>query len=108
MRALVVCIMLAAPVVAQARLLLQPDDFSRINELAATRRWAADVRASIVNVAQDWPQAHLTRYGLKELALPPEGGQWTLWYVCPVHGVNLQYTTPNTHTCPIDKKVWTG
>ncbi|HET8546560.1 MAG TPA: alginate lyase family protein [Bryobacteraceae bacterium] len=108
MRAVILCILLAVPVAAQPRLLLQADDFTRINEVAASRRWAADARASIIRVAQEWPQAHLTRYGLQELALPPEGGQWTLWYVCPVHGVGLQYTAPNTHTCPVDKKTLSG
>lgn len=105
---LVACVVLALPSAAQPHLLLGPEDFARINEIAAGPKWAADARAAIVRVAQEWPQSHLTRFGLKELALPPDGGQWSQWYVCPVHGVSLQYTAPNTHTCPLDKKTWTG
>lgn len=108
MRLIVAALGLAAFGYAQPHLLLRSEDFERVNALASTRKWAADARDAIVGAARDWPQSYLSRYGLKQLALPPEGGQWTLWYVCPVHGVNLQYTAPNTHTCPVDKKLWTG
>ena len=33
---------------------------------------------------------HLAKYGLTQLEIPTEGGQWTLWYVCPIHGVSLR------------------
>lgn len=96
------------PAFAQPHLFVQPADFGRINELAGRERWAADARTSILGVAQAWPQSHLSRFAIKDLELPPEGGQWTLWYVCPVHGVSLQFTAPRTHTCPVDKKTYSG
>ena len=36
--------------------------------------------------------------------------EWVSDHLCwtGVHGVNLQYSVPNTHTCPVDKKTWTG
>ncbi len=52
------------------------EDFARINELAQREAWAADVRAGILRNADNWPQSHLNRFGLRELALPAEGGQW--------------------------------
>lgn len=50
----------------------------------------------------------MQKYGLKEAEVPAEGGQWSLWYVCPVHGVSLRYSPPATHTCPVDNRNWTG
>ncbi|MBI5083905.1 MAG: heparinase II/III family protein [Acidobacteria bacterium] len=75
---------------------------------AEAEPWARAVMDQTVNAAKAWPQSHLTKYGLKELALPPEPGQWTLWDVCPVHGVSLRYTPPDVKTCPIDNKRWSG
>jgi hypothetical protein len=89
-------------------LLLDAADFARINRQAQSEAWAAAVRNAIVDAAGQWPTAHNTRYGLKEWSVPPEGGQWTHWYVCPVHGAALQYKLPDQHVCPIDQRVYTG
>ncbi|HEY3440178.1 MAG TPA: heparinase II/III family protein [Paludibaculum sp.] len=84
------------------------DDLTRAQQRAAELPWAKAAVDQIVNSAKAWPQSHLTKYGLTQLEIPAEGGQWTLWYVCPVHGVSLRYTPPSTHTCPIDNKRWSG
>ena len=89
-------------------LLLDPSDFERVNRLSQAQAWAAGVRSAIVDSAGQWPAAHNARYGLKEWSVPPEGGQWTHWYVCPQHGAALQYTLPDRHICPIDRRAFTG
>lgn len=93
---------------AQPRLLLNGDDLARIEQLAATERWASDVRSEVIRTAAAFPQSYVGKYGLREADLPAEGGQWSLWYVCPTHGVSLRYTAPATHTCPVDNREWTG
>src|SRR5687768_7678032 len=92
-RALAVVLLACAVLNARdaPRLLLSPEDFARIQRLAQSLPWAGAARDAVVQAAQNWPAAHNQRYGLPEWQLPPEGGQWTLWYVCPVHGVSLQF-----------------
>ena len=90
------------------RLLLTAEDFARIARLAETAPWSASVRSAIIQAAGNWPSAQLARYGLDEWKLPPEGGQWTLWYVCPTHGVRLQFGGPGRNVCPIDNRNFTG
>lgn len=105
----VLCLLLAATGWAQSpRLLATPGDLARAQALAATAPWAKAVIDQTIANALAWPKSHLTKYGLSDLALPPEGGQWTLWEVCPVHGVSLKYTAPTTHKCPIDGRTWSG
>jgi hypothetical protein len=70
--------------------------------------WAAAVRDGIVQGAQNWPASHNRKYGLTEWQIPPEGGQGTLWYVCPVHGVSLLRRAPGQNICPVDQKNFTG
>ncbi|MEK7407265.1 MAG: heparinase II/III family protein, partial [Acidobacteriota bacterium] len=77
-------------------------------ERAQAQAWAASARTAIITAAQDWPAAHNQRYGLSEWAPPPEGGQWTLWYICNRHGVYLQYQGPGRNVCPVDGQNWTG
>ncbi|MFN9894087.1 MAG: heparinase II/III family protein [Acidobacteriota bacterium] len=92
---------------AQSRLL--PDaDLARLQENISQYGWAAAVRATLINTADSWPQSHLARFGLRELALPPEGGQWPHWYVCPTTGVPLRFEPPNGHVCPSDNRRLTG
>ncbi|MBI3207883.1 MAG: heparinase II/III family protein [Candidatus Solibacter usitatus] len=88
--------------------LLLPSDLQRMQDWADSAAWAAAARASLINAGEAWPQSHLDRYGLRTLALPDDGGQWTLWYVCPVHGVSLQYQPPSTHRCPVDNRTYSG
>ena len=92
---------------AQSRF-LNDADITRIRDTADRYRWAADARTNLINAAEAWPQSHLSRYGLRELALPPEGGQWWHWYVCPSTGVRLRFEPPNGHVCPSDNRRLTG
>ncbi len=89
-------------------LFVTADQLAAAQDRAARQGWAKAALDGVVNNAKAWPQSHLTKYGLKTLELPPEGGQWTLWDVCPVHGVNLRYTPPTTKICPIDNKQYSG
>ncbi len=90
------------------RLLVTAEDFARIERLAQSAPWAAAVRTSIVQAAESWPAAHNQRYGLEHWELPPEGGQWTLWYICPRHGVYLQFKGPGENLCPVDGESYRG
>ena len=90
------------------RLLLTAEDFARIERLAQSATWAATARTGILQAAENWPAAHNQRYGLAQWQLPPEGGQWTLWYICKTHGVYLQYRAPGQNICPVDGQNWTG
>ena len=83
-------------------------DLEAAKERAGRLGWAKAALDAVVNNAKNWPQSHLKKYGLSELELPPEGGQWTQWDVCPVHGVSLKYTPPETKTCPIDGERYAG
>ncbi|HUU00384.1 MAG TPA: heparinase II/III family protein [Myxococcota bacterium] len=93
---------------ATPRLLLDAGDFTRIQAWAASYPWAEAVVAGILSRADNWPGAHNDKYGLASWELPPEGGQWTLWYVCPEHGVSLGYDGPGRNICPIDGHNFTG
>jgi len=90
------------------RLLLTAEDLARIERLAQAAPWAAAVRTGIVQAAENWPAAHNQRYGLERWELPPEGGQWTLWYICPRHGVRLQFRSPDQSVCPVDGERFSG
>jgi hypothetical protein len=90
------------------RLLADADDLARIEALAKSEPWAAAVRNGILQNAVRWPDAHKTRYGLSEWKLPPDGGQWTHYYVCPTHGAGLQNRAPGQNVCPIDNRNYTG
>lgn len=90
------------------RTLLDASDFTRIDDLAQSEAWAASVRDGIIGRADAWPGDFEQEYELSEWALPPEGGQWTLWYVCPTHGVRLRYEGPTAHVCPVDGEVHSG
>ncbi|MBL8213469.1 MAG: heparinase II/III family protein [Bryobacterales bacterium] len=98
---------LAVTAWGQPRLFLGSSDLARLNQLAEEKAWAAAARDSILRAADNFPNAHLQKYGLSELALPPEGGQWWHWYVCK-SGVRLQYRPPNTNFCPSDNTAYSG
>ncbi|MBI1896576.1 MAG: heparinase II/III family protein [Acidobacteria bacterium] len=108
MRSFLLAAVLAGAVQAQPRLLMNDSDLERIRTLSENETWAAQIESPLLRQAETWPQWHLDRFGLKELELPPEGGQWTHHYVCPVHGVRLRYTPPNTHRCPVDGGTFSG
>ncbi len=82
-------------------LLLDDADFGRINSWAEAYDWAATARNGILNRADSWPDAYLARWQLDAFELPPEGGQWTQYYVCPVHGYPLTFVDATTHQCPM-------
>ncbi|MBN1770442.1 MAG: heparinase II/III family protein [Deltaproteobacteria bacterium] len=90
------------------RTLLDAADLTRIAGWAATYPWAGSARDGIVRSADGWPTSYESEYGLAHWSLPPEGGQWTLWYVCPTHGVRLRYEGSGRHVCPVDGEVFTG
>jgi hypothetical protein len=101
-------LLLAASVCGQPRLLLTPADFDRVRATAEAHAWARAVRDSMVATAANWPKSHIDKYRLAALELPGEGGQWSHHYVCPVHGVRLQFTAPSTHRCPVDNATFKG
>ncbi len=103
-----VALLIPLALAAQPRTLLTNDDFARIKATAQAHPWADAVRTSIIAAADAWPSAFTTKYSLKQWALPPEGGQWSLWYVCPTHGVYLTYKGPGHNECPIDNHNYTG
>jgi hypothetical protein len=105
-RPLLLALTLTLP--AQPSLLFSEQDRDRIVELAKSRPWAASARDAIVQSANSFPQAHLTRFGLQELEIPAEGGQWWHHYVCPAQGVRLEFRPPSTHRCPVDGKTYSG
>ena len=104
---LLVALTVPAAFAQSPRLLATADDFARIESLAGRQRWAEGVRTSIIQAARNWPKPYLDKYGLKEWSIPPEGGQWTHWYVCPTHGNGLRFTAPDRHVCPVDNRRWT-
>ncbi|MBI4908571.1 MAG: heparinase II/III family protein [Acidobacteria bacterium] len=92
---------------AQPRL-LSPDDIARMRDIAGSIKWAADARAALLSSVDNWPKSHVDRFGLRAMAIPEEGGQWPHYYVCPVHGVSLQFQAPATHRCTVDNRTYSG
>jgi MYXO-CTERM domain-containing protein len=90
------------------RTLVDAADLARIASWVGAHAWAASARDRIVASADSWPDAFEEEYALGAWALPPEGGQWTLWYVCPTHGVSLRHEGAGRHVCPVDGEVLTG
>ena len=87
------------------RVLLDADDVARIKQLITAQPWAHDVLTRIVNSADGYPANYLKDYALTSPDLPPAGGQWTLWYICP-DGLRLQYQPTHNppHYCPSTKE----
>lgn len=88
-------------------LLLNREDFTRINERARTEPWVAALRDDLVRRAEDWPAAHVREYGLKEWAPPAEGGGWGGHYICPDDGAHLKFE-PGHNRCPQCAKDYHG
>ncbi len=99
---------LGLPALLAQGVLFTPADLERVNATAAEYSWASAAKANILKAADSFPQGHLDRFGLTELALPPEGGQWWHWYVCPGQGTRLRFEPPDRHVCPVDNKRVTG
>ncbi len=83
------------------RTLINADDIARIKQWAATDAWARAARDEIVRNADTWSQKYLKDFNLTSPDLPPTGGQWTLWYICP-NGLPLRYEPTHSppHFCP--------
>ena len=90
------------------RVLLDADDLARIAGMVERAPWAAENQTAIIRDAGAWEAAHLQKYGLKEWAPAPEGGQWSHWYVCPKHGSALTYRPPDQHVCAVDNERFSG
>lgn len=93
---------------AHPALLMDADDATRINDWASRLAWASSRRDAIIADADGWPADFESLYGVSPWALPPEGGQWGMWYVCPTHGVYLSYEGPGLNVCPVDGENFTG
>jgi hypothetical protein len=93
---------------AAPHLLLGPEDFPRLNQLARAQPWAARQREKIIADAAAFPQSYMKKYGLKSLELPPEGAQWAHLYVCPDTGSTLKFKPPNHNVCPDNGKDYSG
>ena len=81
------------------RLLTTLDDLARAQQRAADYPWAKAALDQILITAKAWPQSHLTKYGLKDLNFPNEGGQWTSGTsACPRR--QLRFTAPPPTPAP--------
>ncbi|MBI5302081.1 MAG: heparinase II/III family protein [Chloroflexi bacterium] len=89
------------------RTLLDAHDFARIKTWVEQSAWARDARDQIMRNADAYPANYLRQYNLKSPDLPPTGGQWSLWYICP-DGLRLKYDPTHTppHFCPSDGKYY--
>lgn len=88
-------------------LLLNRADVGRINAQAATDPRLAEVRNELLRRADEWPAAHVARFGLKEWSAPWERGGWSAHYICPEHGVRLVYSATQ-NLCPVCQKDFHG
>jgi len=91
----------------EPRLLLNLEDIARMKASAAREPWAARARDAVLRSADEWPEAHVRTFGLKEWGLPPEGGGWSHAYVCPEHGTRLRQDA-GRNLCPVDGKDFHG
>jgi len=100
----------AIPLPGRSRphVLIDANDIQRMNQWSVSAAWAAAHRNAILQAADSWPAAYIKNYHLTEAALPPEGGQWSMWYICPQHSVSLRYEGPARNVCPIDGKNYSG
>ncbi len=94
---------LGAPLPQRAtpRTLIDAQDIARMKQWAAAYAWARDARDQIIQNADAYPSKYLKDFNLASPDLPPTGGQWTLWYICP-DGTNLRYEPTHSppHFCP--------
>ena len=106
----------AAPTVLTAQnarpepphILLDVQDFVRLNALAKQQPWAAKQRQAILDEAEAFPGSYERRFGLTSMELPPDGGQWLHYYACPDTGSALVFHPPDEHVCPDTGKVFKG
>ena len=89
-------------------LFLTQRDFHNRAEIARTEPWAKASLQDMVREADAFPESYEKRFGLKSVELPPEGGQWLHWYVCPTTGTPLVFRPPNHNVCPDTGKEYSG
>jgi Heparinase II/III-like protein. len=89
-------------------LFLTLQDFQRRSEIAKTEPWAKASLQELVREADAFPASYEERFGLTSIELPPEGGQWLHWYVCPSTGTPLSFRPPNHNVCPDTGKEYAG
>jgi hypothetical protein len=92
----------------QPHLFLTQSDFERIRKLADEQPWAKQEEKKILDEAAAFPKSYEESFGLKSVELPPEGGQWGHYYVCPESGRALVFHPPDRSVCPDTGKVFTG
>jgi oligo-alginate lyase len=89
-------------------LMMTNKDFEVREELAKREPWAAAILETLIHDADEFPSSYEERFGLTSVELPPEGGQWLHWYVCPETGTPLQFHPPNHNVCPDTGKEYSG
>ncbi|CAG0927506.1 Alginate lyase [Thermoflexales bacterium] len=102
----------AVPLAAGARsrpqLLLNTDDLARIQSWKTSQLWASTAYTHVIQAADGWPRTFTQTYYLTDWALPPEGGQWSMWYLCSGSGTYLRYDPPGIHVCPTTGQTYAG
>ncbi len=92
------------PLPQHPRLLLDAAGIARLKARVETQPWSAQWSAM---------RAGVDRSLRRPVVLPPRGGNWFHWYVCPVHGEHLirgkqigewQWE----HICPVGHEVYRG
>jgi hypothetical protein len=101
---LALCQAHAAGLPAHPRLLLDRAEVARLKARVAQPEWSAAWKAF---------RAGADTASNATLELPPRGGNWWHWYVCPRHGARLitgRRLGPWEweHTCPVDGEVFHG
>lgn len=89
-------------------LFLTLQDFHNRAQIAKTEPWARASLQKLIREADDFPESYEKNFGLKSVELPPEGGQWLHWYVCPGTGTPLTFRPPNHNICPDTGKEYSG
>ena len=89
-------------------LMMTQNDFHERGEIAQREPWARADLMSLIQDADQFEASYEKRFGLTSVELPPEGGQWLHWYVCPETGTELQFRPPNHNVCPDTGKEYSG
>ena len=89
-------------------LFMAEEDFKARKGLTEREPWAKQSFAALLKEADDFPRSYTARFGLKDAAPPPEGGQWLHWYACPETGRPLEFHPPDQNICPDTGKNFSG
>jgi hypothetical protein len=89
-------------------LFLTLQDFQERSAIAEHEPWAKASLEQLIREANAFPKSYEKRFGLQSVELPPEGGQWLHWYVCPDTGTPLTFRPPNHNVCPDTGKEFPG